>query len=153
MIKRLLLKNPDERLGSCTREELNFAKLKSHPYFRGMDIDNIFSTPVPFIADLQEPEKNEQEKKEAEEQYQLIKEKEGEIVKELAGEGKEVIRSSVMEEKSFIFYTYVLLVLCKNKELYLVNSEDLTVKKPLKLKGNDNSSIKLYSEEKFELFT
>lgn len=74
-------------------------------------------------------------------------------MKELAGEGKEVIRSSVMEEKSFIFYTYVLLVLCKNKELYLVNSEDLTIKKSLKLKGNDNSSIKLYSEEKFELFT
>lgn len=58
LIKRLLLKNPDDRLGSCTREELSFAKLKSHPYFRGLDIDNIFNTPVPFIADLQEPEKN-----------------------------------------------------------------------------------------------
>ncbi len=58
LIKRLLLKNPDDRLGSCTREELSYAKLKSHPYFRGLDIDNIFNTPVPFIADLQEPEKN-----------------------------------------------------------------------------------------------
>jgi hypothetical protein len=66
-------------------------------------------------------------------------------VKELAAQGKEVIKSSVLEEKSFIFYTYVLLVLCKGKELILVSADDLTAKKSLKLKSSDSSSIKLYS--------
>jgi hypothetical protein len=40
-------------LGSCTREDLSFAKLKAHPYFRGLDIDNIFNAPVPLFAELQ----------------------------------------------------------------------------------------------------
>jgi hypothetical protein len=53
-------------LGSGTREELTYAKLKAHPYFKGLDVDNIFSMSVPFIAELQEPEKGEQEKKETE---------------------------------------------------------------------------------------
>jgi len=64
LIKKLLIKNPDDRLGSGTREELTYAKLKAHPYFKGLDVDNIFSMSVPFIAELQEPEKGEQEKKE-----------------------------------------------------------------------------------------
>lgn len=50
-------------------EELSYAKLKAHPYFKGLSIDNIYNLPVPTIPNLHEPEKSEQEKIEAKERY------------------------------------------------------------------------------------
>lgn len=60
MIKRLLIKNPEQRLGSGTTEALSFKQLKAHPYFKGLDIDNIFNLPVPYVPGLQiiEPHDN-----------------------------------------------------------------------------------------------
>lgn len=52
-----------------------------------------------------------------------------------------------------MFYTHILLVLCANKELFLINSDDPNNRKALKLKTNDTLSIKLYNQEKFELIT
>ena len=42
MIKKLLVKNPDERLGSRAKEGLEFKDLKSHPYFKKVNFENIF---------------------------------------------------------------------------------------------------------------
>jgi hypothetical protein len=57
------VKKPEERLGSGMTEELSYAKLKAHPYFKGLDVDKVFSMPVPYIPDLQPVEHTEQEKK------------------------------------------------------------------------------------------
>jgi len=59
-----LVKKPEERLGSGVTEELSYLKLKAHPYFKGLDIDNIFKQQVPHIAGLSPIEKTEQEQKE-----------------------------------------------------------------------------------------
>lgn len=51
MVSRLLVTNPLERLGSGYREDLSFKALKEHPFFDGLDIDNIFSLQPPhFIS-------------------------------------------------------------------------------------------------------
>jgi hypothetical protein len=59
LIKKLLLKNPDQRLGCGATEELSYAHLKAHPYFRGLDVDKVFELSVPCVENLQEMEKNE----------------------------------------------------------------------------------------------
>lgn len=39
------------------------------------------------------------------------------------------MKFEILEEKSFIFYNYALLVLCKTNELFLVGSDGSNVKK------------------------
>ena len=41
-------------MGSCSREELSFKALKSHPFFKDIDVDSIFSSVPP---DFVNPEK------------------------------------------------------------------------------------------------
>ena len=88
-----MVKNPEERLGSGTTEDLSYNKLKSHSYFQGIDIDNIFDSPVPYIPDLQCVDRTEQEKKEYEESLYVFRGQCETILKTLGEEGKEVVKS------------------------------------------------------------
>lgn len=49
LIKRLIRKDPNERLGSNSGEGLMYSDLKKHPYFSGITFENIFSQPIPEI--------------------------------------------------------------------------------------------------------
>ena len=40
LIQRLLHLDPKKRLGTGSSEETTFARLKSHPYFTGIDFDD-----------------------------------------------------------------------------------------------------------------
>ena len=73
-------------------EELSFKKLKGHPYFKGLDIDNIFDSPVPYIAGLETVQKTENEKKEYQETYEVFKGQIEGILSKLKDEGREVIK-------------------------------------------------------------
>jgi serine/threonine protein kinase len=47
LIKRLLVKKPEERLGSNSRSGLMFSDLRGHPYFKNVKYENIFNSKVP----------------------------------------------------------------------------------------------------------
>ena len=48
LIQKLLKKESEQRLGAGPRGGSNdYTALKAHPYFQGIDIDNIFNMPVP----------------------------------------------------------------------------------------------------------
>ena len=73
IIKKLLVKKPEERLGSGGTQELSFAKLRAHPYFKGLDIEKIYDVPVPYIPGLQPVEPGEQQKAEYKQTYETFK--------------------------------------------------------------------------------
>lgn len=49
LIKKLLKKNPDERLGSGKTPELTYLKLKEHPFFKGFNVDKVFELSIPKL--------------------------------------------------------------------------------------------------------
>lgn len=57
------------------------------------------------------------------------------MIKGIAESGKEIIKYQIVEEKTFIVYSYVLLVLCKEKEVILVSSDEIDKKRQLVLKN------------------
>lgn len=146
------MKDPHERLGSGTREELSYASLKAHPYFKGLDVDNIFNQQVPYIPDLQEPEKSEQDKAEYELEFKSFSEKVEALLKEVKDAGKQIVKSSIVEEKSFVVYSYALLVLTDGGELHYATSDDPALRQ-LKISEREGKWVRLFSEDKFEVFT
>lgn len=54
LIQKLLTLDPQKRLGSNGSEEI-----KSHPYFNGIDWDDLFECEAPFIPQLDDPESTE----------------------------------------------------------------------------------------------
>jgi hypothetical protein len=65
------------------------------------------------------------------------------VIKKLESEGKEILKSDIIEEKSFVFYNYAILSLTKSKQLYLTTAEDFNNKKEIKLKQGANKGVKL----------
>ncbi len=65
------------------------------------------------------------------------------MIKKLESEGKEILKSDIIEEKSFVFYNYAILSLTKSKQLYLTTAEDFNNKKEIKLKQGANKGVKL----------
>lgn len=51
LIKKLLVKVPEDRLGANEKEGLMFSDLKAHPFFKNIDIENIFSQKVPELLE------------------------------------------------------------------------------------------------------
>jgi serine/threonine protein kinase len=47
LIKKLLVKNPDDRLGSNSKLGFSFKDLKNHSYFKNIDFSTIFTQKVP----------------------------------------------------------------------------------------------------------
>jgi hypothetical protein len=56
------------------------------------------------------------------------------VVKKIESEGKEIFKSAILEEKSFVFYNYAILSLTKSKELSIVTGEDFNNNKRINLK-------------------
>lgn len=146
LIKKLLVKTPEERLGSGTNEELSFKQLKAHPYFKGLDIDNIFSLPVPYIPDLHATDQSEQDEKDREETYTTFKGQIEEILKTLSSEGKEVLKHEIVEEKVFVNFNYALLVLYKGGQVCVVGADDLEKKREVQPVKREEGVCKLLSE-------
>lgn len=71
------------------------------------------------------------------------------MIKRIEGEGKEIAKSAIIEEKSFVFYNYAILSLAKSKELSIVNGEDFSVRKEIKVKGGANKGVRLLDAERF----
>jgi hypothetical protein len=49
LIKKLIVKIPEDRLGSNEKEGLRWKDLKGHPYFKNVNFENLFSQPVPHL--------------------------------------------------------------------------------------------------------
>ena len=64
LIKRLLVKEPEERLGSNSKEGLMFEDLKNHAYFKGINFENIFQQEVPELKEEEIKEEDREKKKE-----------------------------------------------------------------------------------------
>lgn len=45
------MKEPNERLGSNSKEGLMLEDLKKHPYFDKVDFDNIFNQEIPELKE------------------------------------------------------------------------------------------------------
>ena len=71
------------------------------------------------------------------------------MIKKIESEGKEIFKSAILEEKSFVFYNYAILSLAKSKELSIVTGEDFNNKKEIKLKLGANKGVKLLDAERF----
>lgn len=56
------------------------------------------------------------------------------MIKKIESEGKEIFKSAILEEKSFVFYNYAILSLTKSKELSIVTGEDFNNNKRINLK-------------------
>lgn len=56
LIKKLIRKDPNERIGSNSGEGLMYADLKKHPYFEGVNFENIFQQPIPQIKEAEKKE-------------------------------------------------------------------------------------------------
>lgn len=48
LVKKLLVRNPEERLGAGSDNDYN--KLKSHSFFKGIEWDNLFTQNAPEFA-------------------------------------------------------------------------------------------------------
>lgn len=47
LIRRLLVKDPNERLGAGMKPGFTYADLKQHKFFRGLNVDTLFSQSPP----------------------------------------------------------------------------------------------------------
>ena len=57
LIKKLLVKNPLERLGASTKPGYTYDDLKQHKFFRGLNVDNLFNEKPPETPE-EEHQKN-----------------------------------------------------------------------------------------------
>ena len=51
LIKKLLVRVPEQRLGSNEGEGLMFSDLKAHPFFKDIDFQALFTREVPEIKE------------------------------------------------------------------------------------------------------
>jgi hypothetical protein len=49
LIKKLIVKIPEDRLGSNEKEGLRWKDLKGHPYFKSINFEDLFSQSVPHL--------------------------------------------------------------------------------------------------------
>lgn len=47
LIQKLLVRDPQERLGASTKPGYTFADLKQHKFFKGLNINNLFNEKPP----------------------------------------------------------------------------------------------------------
>lgn len=90
-------------------------------------------------------ERTELERKEYEESLQAFRGQCETILKSLKEEGKEVVKWEIMEEKTFIIFNHVLLVLCGGRELLMVTADETERRRPILLK-KDGVGFKLLAE-------
>ena len=45
LIEKILIKDPTKRIGFCSKD---YKEIKEHPFFNGIDFDNLFEEPVPL---------------------------------------------------------------------------------------------------------
>ncbi|OHT06487.1 hypothetical protein TRFO_25518 [Tritrichomonas foetus] len=98
LIRRLLCRDPKKRLGSQSIDEI-----KNHPWFKGIDWNNLLEMKPPFVPQLE----NEEDTSYFEERYELTNDDESEIredIKSIKDELEQMNREKKEIRKSSSFF-------------------------------------------------
>jgi len=142
LVEGLLALDPDERLGNRAEK---FAELKAHPFFEGIDWDNLPNiTPPPFAppevmpifpkkedpvsaAPLRDPEE-ERKEREAEERKQKLAEQKSSVWAKFLNDNELIVETALILKKRGMGKKKRQLILTDAPRLFYVDADKMVIK-------------------------
>lgn len=141
LIKRLLVKIPEERLGASNVKGFSYEDLKKHPFFMGKDINNLFNEKPP-----EAPEFEPQKIKEKEELNKVKETYERRVTEEIQKKNSnDLLMHGLVEKKKFLMYSPIFLVIRRNLEVEMFKPDQQEKKKVTRVEAGSMQPAQLLS--------